>query len=640
MQPEQSPRFYGVLEQPVSDVATKVYMDETNHFFWNHGDLLSIFYGKTYNRQFSFMGDSGETAGEFERSDEDPSHATEQVIETHFDYAIFPWNKNNSCDTQGNLQVVIPSEQEYYDDSFGVGLRPLMVARAPEDDGMFYFKHVGSYIDIKMKGDNISVKSISFQGNNSETMAGKLKVSFDTDGLPIVNGFNSTSALVPLSSTISMTFDTPIVLNEDTEKVVWLVVPSGTFSGYTLTITDQDGGTFQKVRSNSLTLERAKFYDLAATVTITPAAVPVTDVTVSPTTLELTVDEESTLTATVSPENATNKNVSWASGDENVATVDEDGVVTAIAAGEADITVTTEDGEFTATCKVIVQNKVVPVESVSLDKETLDIYVGDDPVALTATVTPTNATNKKVTWASENSNVATVDANGVVTAIAAGEADITVTTEDGEFTATCTVTVKVHVASVTLDQTTLELSVDGDPVTLIATVNPENATNKNVSWESSDDDVATVDANGKVSAVAAGTATITVTTEDGGYTATCEVTVPDVVTYTLEIDPAEDAEVNVGSEFTFKLWLTTTTNGDAGEPENVAADATWTIDEDSTDIATIVTAGTFKGLKEGTANITVKYTKGEFEKTLTATLKVNKDPNHAGDPVPIEDDNC
>ena len=175
--------------------------------------------------------------------------------------------------------------------------------------------------------------------------------------------------------------------------------------------------------------------------------------------------------------------------------------------------------------------------------------------------------------------------------------------------------------------------VGDDPVALEATVSPDNATNKSVTWESNNTSVATVDANGKVSAVAAGSATITVTTVDGGETATCAVTVKNVVTYAVVIDPAEDAEVNAGSEFTFKLMLTTTTNGVAGEPVNVAADASWTSSD--TAIATIA-EGVATGFKEGTVTITAKYTTPDgVEKTQTAPLKVNKNPNQAGDDVPI-----
>ena len=274
------------------------------------------------------------------------------------------------------------------------------------------------------------------------------------------------------------------------------------------------------------------------------------------TSVELTEGDDVTLIATVSPDNATNKTVTWNSSDETVATV-ANGKVTAIKAGTATITVTTEDGGKTATCEVTVVAKptepsepenpgnpeTVSVTNVSLDKTSVELAEGDD-VTLIATVSPDNATNKTVTWNSSDETVATV-ANGKVTAVKAGTATITVTTEDGSKTATCEVTVnaKVYpVESVSLDKTSVELT-EGDDVTLTATVSPDNATNKTVTWNSSDETVAIV-ANGKVTAIKAGTATITVTTEDGSKTATCEVTVKQKKVEG-DIEGTEDEEWNI-----------------------------------------------------------------------------------------------
>ncbi len=162
------------------------------------------------------------------------------------------------------------------------------------------------------------------------------------------------------------------------------------------------------------------------------------------------------------------------------------------------------------------------VTGVSLSPETLTLEAGDS-ATLTATVTPENAEDKTVTWSSDNENVAKVE-GGKVTAVGIGSTTIKATAQDGSGKyATCEVTVTQPVTGVTLDQTSLTLT-EGDSETLSATVEPSNATNQNVTWSSSDPSVATV-ANGVVTAVGAGTATITVTTEDGDFTATCEVTV-------------------------------------------------------------------------------------------------------------------
>ena len=184
----------------------------------------------------------------------------------------------------------------------------------------------------------------------------------------------------------------------------------------------------------------------------------------------------------------------------------------------------------------------IAVEGITLDKTTATVEEGAT-VTLTATVTPGNATDKTVTWSTSDEAIATVS-GGVVTGVKAGE--VTITAKAGDKSATCTVTVTaaatepevVPVTGVTLNQTAVTLDID-QSITLTATVAPENATNKAVRWASDKTDVATVDANGKVTAVAAGTANITVTTADGGKTATCTVTV----------NPATDPEPSVEYEW-------------------------------------------------------------------------------------------
>ena len=169
----------------------------------------------------------------------------------------------------------------------------------------------------------------------------------------------------------------------------------------------------------------------------------------------------------------------------------------------------------------------IAVTFVTLDSTSITLIEGENH-NLTATISPSNAENQKVLWSSNNSSVASVK-DGIVTAIKVGIATITAKSDDGGKTATCTVTVEaktIPVTGVTLDKTSYKM-IEGDEITLTATVNPEDATNKNVSWSSSNAAVASVD-NGKVTALKAGTTIITVKTEDGNKTATCEVTVREI----------------------------------------------------------------------------------------------------------------
>ena len=146
-----------------------------------------------------------------------------------------------------------------------------------------------------------------------------------------------------------------------------------------------------------------------------------------------------TLTATVLPHDATNQGVTWTSSNGNIATVDEFGTVKGIEEGEAIITVTTHDGNRTATCRVTV-TLIVDVESVELNIE-LDTLLIRDTLTLIATVLPEAATNKALTWTSSDTDVLSVSADGVVIPVGYGSATITVTTVDGEKTATATILV-------------------------------------------------------------------------------------------------------------------------------------------------------------------------------------------------------
>lgn len=172
------------------------------------------------------------------------------------------------------------------------------------------------------------------------------------------------------------------------------------------------------------------------------SSIPVTGVTVSPTTGSITVGGAALeLTATVAPEDATNKSVTWSSSDDTVATVSATGEVTAVGAGSATITVTTVDGSFTASCTVTVSAATVAVTGVTVSPKTDSLAVGDADITLTATIAPENATNQNVTWSSSSDLIATVSDAGVVHAVGAGEATITVTTEDGSFTDTSIITI-------------------------------------------------------------------------------------------------------------------------------------------------------------------------------------------------------
>ncbi len=225
----------------------------------------------------------------------------------------------------------------------------------------------------------------------------------------------------------------------------------------------------------------------------------------------------------ISDAEPTDKSISWMSDDENVAPVNESGVVTAVAPGTATIIATTANG-FTAAVRITVSAPEIAVETVTLDRTAAEVVEGR-MIRLTATVTPAGATASAVKWTSSDPSVATVDAYGIVEGIKAGTA--TITAEAGGKSTSCTVTVlaaAVPVESIEI-AADLEMTV-GEQRTLTAVVKPADATDKSLDWTSGDETIATVDAHGNVTALKAGTVFITAVAHNSTF-ATCRITVKD-----------------------------------------------------------------------------------------------------------------
>ena len=334
--------------------------------------------------------------------------------------------------------------------------------------------------------------------------------------------------------------------------------------------------------------------------------IPVKGVTLDKTTLELTAGAVGQLTATFTPEDATDQTVTWSSSNSGVVTVDQNGTLEAVAAGTATITVKTTDGGYTATCKVTV--KPVAVTEVLLDKISVTMKVGD-MLVLSATVQPENVSDKAITWSSSAPSVVKVE-NGKLTALAEGSA--TITAKCGEKSAFCTVTVQkaeVPAERVTLDQTTLELTVNGT-AKLTAKVLPEETTVKTIQWSSSDETVAKVAADGTVTALKEGTTVITA--KCGEKSAECTVTVKAeaVVPASITLDQSTLSMAVGGTQ---KLTASIL-------PDN-ATDKSITWSSDAPGIVEVAADGTVTAKAAGTAIITATKVNGL---TITCTITVTE----------------
>ena len=305
--------------------------------------------------------------------------------------------------------------------------------------------------------------------------------------LYLITGCTNKESTIEVSS-VSLNTATIEMVEGETFSLVATVLPKD--AEYDKVIWASSNASVARVNSGTVTALKEGTATITAsaggksstcTVKVSTKVVSVTSITLDKTSLSMKVGETETITATVNPDNATDKNVTWTSSDESVAKV-ADGKVTAVKSGKATITAKCEDK--TAECAVTV---TVPTGSVTLDKTSLSLAVGET-AQLTATVKPDDATDKTVVWTSSDESVAEV-INGKVTALKSGTT--TITARCGGKSAECIVTVIVPVSSVNLDRNDLMLPV-GDAATLIVKVKPDNATSKNVAWSSSNESVATV----------------------------------------------------------------------------------------------------------------------------------------------------
>jgi Leucine-rich repeat (LRR) protein len=224
---------------------TKVYADENLKVLWNADDWISIFDFTTYNSQFAFTGDDGDTAGGFEQVGEDGEGSDIDYV-----YAAYPYNAATQIDESGILTMMLPAEQQYKEDSFGIGANTMV---AVTDGNFLAFKNVGGFLSLRLFGDNVSVSKVTIKGNNGEKIAGKASVSIPLGGLPTV--------MIDETATdeISIVCDPAVKLGEDANNYTdfWFVIPPVTFEqGFTITVTDDKGVVFEKATSKSFTVSR------------------------------------------------------------------------------------------------------------------------------------------------------------------------------------------------------------------------------------------------------------------------------------------------------------------------------------------------------------------------------------------------
>lgn len=402
---------------------------------------------------------------------------------------------------------------------------------------------------VTTETNELAKNTLSMRSTNSIKLV-------DSSGLEEGKMYNASELLLKLTVTVDG-FDANTATYSSSDTAVAIVEGSGS------TVKVKSVGEGKATITAALENGQAKLstdYKLE----VIPARIPITGMTIEPATAQLKPSGTIQLKAAFQPENTTdNPSLTWTSSDEKVATVSSDGLVTGVANGDAVITVTTADGNFSATCTVKVSADPVLVTGIQInDKDEnvpvtadVDMKPGENK-QFAAVVTPDNADNNAVKWSSSDTKVFTVDENtGKVTAVAVGTAILTATAKDtSAVTATCTINVK-GTFTVTPEQAN---TIPGGTVELKALFDGKEDNSKVVAWTSGDNSIATVDASGKVTGVAAGTVTITAHEKSGLYAdVTVSITVATVGTNIIMLTADKNPLTQRGGEVTIRARIFT-----------------------------------------------------------------------------------
>ncbi len=322
---------------------------------------------------------------------------------------------------------------------------------------------------------------------------------------------------------------TSTILEEGQTEVITASVQPANATNQTITFSSSDSSVVMVNQRGVITAMKAGSATIIAqsyngknsrmSVAVTKKSSPdiaVSGITLSKTSVSLEVGQTETVSASVQPSNATNQTITWASSNAAVATVTQTGKITAISKGTATIIVKSNNGK-TASLIVTVNKSEIDVTSVVVSTNNVQLEVGGS-TTVTASVRPSNATNPTITWKSNDTSIATVNANGKIIGVKAGTTTVIAKSNNGKSASVSVSVIKkgslVEVTGVVLSKTSLALVVGGTEQ-IIATITPSNATNPSITWYSDTPSVATVDGNGNVTAVGAGKATITAQSNNG-----------------------------------------------------------------------------------------------------------------------------
>ena len=582
-------RFHARIESP-DDPETKVYADDKLHVLWDADDRVSIFHQYTYNQEYRFTGETGDREGSF---DIVPNDDFVTGNELDLVYAVYPYQESTRVDNGGVLTVTLPSVQTFRENSFGPEANTMVSCTA---DDPLYFKNLCGYLALRLYGEDVSISAISIRGNQGEPLAGEATVVSEPGGNP------SCTLSDGAATEITLTMAEPVRLGSTASDATtfWLVIPPVTFrEGFTVSITDRNGGTVEKATTRSISISRNTLSRMSALRVYSESwaegdyvdeygvnhgqGITVDGITWAP------VNCGYKPVTAVSKGYPYGKLYQWGrkhgqgygapylnSGDSN-----EDETIPVLAQQWTGKNEDADPGTFyygiPNTFNWISSFDCFWNKGTEAEPEKNDLY---DPCpegwrVPTATELSTLATGNHSSltvvdgilgfWFSGSTVYRETLSDKVFLPASGGrfadnyyhhngasgrgeggsywgatlkgndamnmnlDGSVSPTYRAFGFAVRCVreeVQPFVPVSSISLDRQEMTLTVGGSE-TLLATVAPDTASDKTVLWTSDAPAVATVDGNGAVTALKAGTATITAMSQSGGLTATCSVTVVD-----------------------------------------------------------------------------------------------------------------
>ena len=343
------------------------------------------------------------------------------------------------------------------------------------------------------------------------------KGKVDGDSINAPKSISVSPSLVSVNIGGSRKINVVITPDKTNKSVTWRSLNSdvATVSSDGLVVGKSEGST-------KIVASTVNGLDAYVNVEVVDKIVNVNKITVEPTSMEISVGDRHTFDYKISPDNATNQGVMISSSNDEIISISDNNII-GIKEGSATVTITTVDGDYKAKINVTVKGgkNIINAKGLTVSPTTINLSVGSS-FEVETKVTPDNATYKELKWTSSNPKVATVN-NGLIVGVSKGKAEITVKTHNNISKKIIVNVTNVEINSITLDKSSETINV-GETLSLIKTINPSNASNQNVYWDSSNNFVATVDDNGIVTGRNVGRTTITVRTNNGKV-ASCMITV-------------------------------------------------------------------------------------------------------------------